>query len=132
MAVQGVRVVGLDKVIVEFELASIKVIPEAEKVVGFGCNSIKKDWQATWKAAFGKKSHLGALPYSISYDVTTTPGHITGETGPDLNKKQGPLGGIAEFGSPTSAPHPGGAPALDAEAPRFEAAMLALTERLLP
>ena len=128
MAVQGVRVVGLDKIVLEFELASVEVIPGAEAVVGRGCLNVKRDWQARWKGF----KHLGALPYSISYDVTTTPGHISGEVGPDLNKKQGPLGGIAEFGSPTSAPHPGGAPALDAEAPRFEAAMLALTERLLP
>jgi|SRR6478672_2369826 len=124
----GMRVVGLDEVIVEFELASIKVIPETEAVVGMGCNHIKTDWRAAWKGF----KHLGFLPYTIGYDVTVTPGHITGTTGPDLNKKQGPLGGVAEFGTPTSAPHPGGAPALDAEAPRFEAAMLALTVKLLP
>jgi hypothetical protein len=128
VAVHGVRIVGLDKLVLEFDLASAQTIAGVEAVVGRGCMNVKRDWQQAWKGF----KHLGFLPYTIGYDVFTTPGHIQGEVGPDLNKKQGPLGGVAEFGTPTSAPHPGGAPALDAEAPRFEAAMLALTERLLP
>ena len=128
MAVQGVRVVGLDKVIFEFEAAASLTVSSTQAVVGKGCSNIQRDWRSTWRAF----KHLKSLPRSISYDVVTSPGHVTGTVGPDLNRKQGALGGIAEFGSPTSAPHPGGAPALDAEAPRFEAAMLALTERLLP
>jgi hypothetical protein len=128
MAVRGVRIVGLDKVIVEFELAAAQTIAGVEAVVGKGANNIKKDWASRWR---GMK-HVPALPRSINYDVFTTPGHIQAEIGPDLNRPQGPLGGFIEFGSDTSAPHPGGAPALDAELPRFEAAMIALTERLLP
>jgi hypothetical protein len=128
MAVRGVRVVGLDKLILEFDLASAQTIAGVEAVVGKGCLNIKRDWQSRWKGF----KHVPALPYAISYDVFTTPGHIQGEVGPDINKRQGALGGFIEFGSDTSAPHPGGAPALDAEMPRFEAAMLALTERLLP
>jgi len=128
MAVRGVRVVGLDKVIVEFEAAASLTVASMQAVVGKGCNNIKKDWQAAWKGF----KHLPSLPRSISYDVVTYPGLIEGTVGPALNRKQGPLGGVAEFGSPTSAPHPGGAPALDAEAPRFEAAMVALTTKLLP
>jgi hypothetical protein len=128
MAAAGMRVVGLDKLIIEFDLAAAQTIPGVEAVVGMGCNHIKTDWRDAWKGF----KHLGFLPYTIGYDVFTLPGVIRGEVGPDLNKKQGPLGGVAEFGTPTSAPHPGGAPALDREAPRFEAAMVALTVKLLP
>ena len=130
MAVNAVRVVGLDKLILEFDLAAAQTIAGVEAVVGRGCGNIKRDWQAAWSGF----KHLNRIKYSISYDVFTTPGHIQGEVGPDINKTrfQGPLGGVAEFGTPTSAPHPGGAPALDAEAPRFEAAMVALTVKLLP
>lgn len=128
MAGRGVRVVGLDRVIVEFELAAAQTITGVEAVVGKGASNVKRDWQRAWKGF----KHLPALAYSVNYDVFTTPGHIQAEIGPDLNRNQGPLGGVAEFGTPTSAPHPGGAPALDAEAPRFEAAMALLVDRLLP
>lgn len=123
------RVTGLNEFVVELDVATSRMLPEVAAVVGKGCLNIKKDWANSW-AALAK--HLPMLPRSISYDVTTLPGRVLGEVGPDLNRRQGPLGGVAEFGTPTSAPHPGGAPALDAEAPKFEAAMLALTVKLLP
>ena len=125
----GMKVTGLNEFAVELDLAASRMLPEVAKVVGYGCNSIKKDWASRW-SSLGK--HLPMLPRSISYDVFYWPGKVIGEVGPDLNRRQGPLGGVAEFGTPTSAPHPGGAPALDAESPKFEAAMLALTVRLLP
>jgi len=123
------KVTGLNEFVVELDLATSRMLPETAKVVGFGCNSIKKDWAARWS---GMK-HVPALPRSISYDVFYWPGKIIGEVGPDINRRQGPLGGVIEFGTPGhNAPHPGGAPALDAEAPKFEAAILALTFKLLP
>jgi hypothetical protein len=123
------KVTGLNEFVVELDLATSRMLPETAKVVGFGCNSIKKDWVAAWASL---ATHLPMLPRSISYDVFYWPGKIIGEVGPELKRRQGPLGGVAEFGTPTSAPHPGGAPALDAEAPKFEAAILAMTYKLLP
>jgi hypothetical protein len=123
------KVTGLNEFVLELDKATSQMLPEVAKVVGYGCNSIKKDWAGRW-GSLGK--HLPSLARSISYDVFYWPGRIIGQVGPDINRRQGPLGGVAEFGTPTSAPHPGGAPALDAEAPKFEAAMLMLTKRLLP
>jgi hypothetical protein len=100
---------------------------EAKKVVGKGCNNIKKDWQRRWTGL----SHAPALPYAISYDVTQAGDVITGEVGPDKNKRQGALGNLIEFGSINNPPHPGGAPALDAEGPRFERALADLGVDLL-
>lgn len=89
---------------------------EVDKVVERGALNIKNDWRRRW----GGLTHAPALPYAVTYDVTREPGGvICGEIGPDKTKRQGALGNIIEFGSPTSAPHPGGAPALDTEEPRF-------------
>lgn len=123
------KVTGLNEFVVELDVATSRMIPETTAVVSKGCLNIKKDWAASWSSL---AKHLPMLPRSVSYDVTVLPGRVLGEVGPDLNRRQGPLGGVAEFGTPTSAPHPGGAPALDAEAPKFEAALLALTVKLLP
>lgn len=127
-----VRVTGLRELEVELTVASKKALKETGDVLGRGALNIKKDWQQRWKDLQHKGSHIPRLPYAIGYDVFTVPGAVRAEIGPDLYKKQGWLGHEIEFGSPTSAPHPGGGPAADAEEPRFEAAMLALTKRLLP
>jgi len=123
------RVHGLNEFAIELDVATSRMIPDVSAVVGKGCMNIKQDWARAWSSL---DKHLPLLPKSVTYDVTVLPGRVVGDVGPDLNRRQGPLGGVAELGTPTSAPHPGGAPALDAEAPKFEAAMLALTARLLP
>lgn len=128
-----IRVTGLRELEVEMTRAAERMLPEVTAVVSKGALNVKKDWSARWKTEFSHKAaHAGRLPYDINYDVAPRPGGVSAEIGVDKSKKQGALGNIAEFGSPTSAPHPGGVPALEAEAPRFEAAMLAVTEKLLP
>lgn len=122
------KVTGLNEFVVELDVATSRMLPEVAAVVGKGCGNIKKDWKQTWSGF----KHLKGLPWTISYDVFYWPGKVIGEVGPMIGRGQGSLGGVAEFGTPTSAPHPGGAPALDAEAPKFEAALLALTAKLLP
>lgn len=123
------RVTGLNEFALELDAATSRMLPEVVAVTSKGCLNIKKSWQQSWKGI----KHAKVLPYSISYDVTVLPGKVVGDVGPeDTAKKQGFLGGIIEFGGIHNAPRPGGAPALDAEAPRFEAAMLALTAKLLP
>jgi hypothetical protein len=68
----------------------------------------------------------------VSYDVFHTfAGNSHAEVGPDKAKRQGALGNIIEFGTPKNAPIPGGLPALETEAPRFEKALGELGERLL-
>jgi len=124
----SMRITGLDELIVELTAAESRLLPEVTAVIGRGALNIKKDWQAAWRGF----KHLGAVPYSIGYDVFTLPGSIRAEIGPDINKKQGNIAFVLENGSPTSAPHPGGTPALDREAPKTEAALLKLTETLLP
>lgn len=128
----SVRVTGLTEFVAELTVAESRLLPDVTAVVSRGSLNIKKDWQDRWKA-LGLK-HLRAAPWSVNYDVVTTPGAITGVIGPDLGRKQGNMAFILELGEPSTntAPHPGGSPALDAEAPKFEAALDALVEKLLP
>lgn len=122
------RVEGLDRLIAELDHASAGVIPGVTAVVSKGALNIKRDWSGSWKGL----KHAPALPFAIGYDLFTTPVAIRAVIGPDKDRKQGALGNLVEFGSLNNPPHPGGSPALDREAPKFEAAMVALTEKLLP
>jgi hypothetical protein len=96
-----------------------RIVPEVEKVVAKGALNIRKGWRNRWKGL----SHLPRLAGSINYDLKVGLGGIEAEIGADKGKPQGPLASIAEFGTVNNAPHPGGAPALAAEAPKFEKAL---------
>lgn len=122
-----VYVEGVDRLVADLDKAISTAIPEITAVLSKGALNIKKDWQGRWKGL----KHAPATPYSIGYDIAVTPGAITATIGPDKNKRQGALGNLLEFGSLNNAPRPGGSPALDAEAPKFEAALDALMEKLL-
>jgi hypothetical protein len=66
--------------------------------------------------------HAKGYPNKIT--TTFTPGRSPSvEVGPILGG-QGSLGGILEFGSPTSGPHPHLHPAFDEEIPRFDEAVI--------
>jgi hypothetical protein len=121
-------VTGVDKIVAEFAMAEQRTLPEVMAVVSRGAVQIKKDWAQRW----GGLKHAPALPRSIGYDLFATPLRVGADIGPDKNKPQGALGNLVEFGSLNNSPRPGGSPALDAEAPKFIAAMEALTKKLLP
>ena len=122
-----VRVEGLNELIDALDNAA-KVTPEQiRKVVARGALQIKKDWQQRWSG----HSYIPALPYAVSYDTKLSVGGGSAEIGPDKGRPQGPLGNLIEFGSENNAPIPGGQPALDAEAPRFEKALGDLAEKVL-
>lgn len=124
----SVEVTGATQWMASLTKAASKAIPEAEKVVAKGALNVKKDWRQAWTG----HPMFRALPYAISYDVYPTfGGNIEAEIGVDKSKRQGPLANIIEFGSPHSAPIPGGLPALAAEGPRFEQALADLGEKLL-
>lgn len=123
-----VRVEGLDRLVADLDKAISTAIPEITGVLSKGAFNIKKDWQGSWKGL----KHAPALPYAVTYDIVVTPGAISAEIGPDKDRRQGALGNLLEYGSINNAPHPGGSPALDTEAPKFEAALDALTEKLFP
>lgn len=100
-----------------------KLVP----VVSRGALNIKREWQRSWAGL----SHLPALASAVTYDTKVGVSSIEAEIGPDKGRPQGPLGNIAEFGSVKNAPHPGGAPALRNEEPRFLSAVEKIAGGLL-
>ena len=104
---------------VELGAVPAQVAPEVRKVVAKGALNIKQDWAKRWAGL----SHAPALASAVNYDVKAGPGGAEAEIGPDKSRRQGALGNLIEFGSINNAPHPGGGPALAAEAPKFEKAL---------
>jgi len=105
-----------------------KVAPAAVAVVSKGALNVKTDWAQRWSGL----AHAPMVDEAVTYDILTGPlGVISAEVGPDKDRPQGALGNLLEFGSVHNAPAPGGLPAAEAEAPRFEQAAAALAARLL-
>ena len=114
----GARIVGMDE-----WLAALKTLPERapekfKKVMGQGGNNIKKDWSARWQAMPHEHlPHLVKLS-SFGYEVTQKGWTFSVEVGVKPHRLQTRLASFVEFGTLTSRPHPGGRPAIEAEAPR--------------
>lgn len=122
-----IQVDGLDELAADLDRAAEEMPDEARKVVVRGCVNIKADWRRRWSGL----AHAPAIPRAITYDVAVSGSVITGEVGPDKAKRQGALGNLLEFGSVKNAPIPGGAPALEAETPRYIKALEDLAARLI-
>lgn len=120
---------GLDRTIHSFERAATELPEGSRAVVSKALLNIKTDWRRAWN---GKFDHAPRIHLSISYEITKNgPLVVRGEVGPvDEPYNQGFLAPILEFGGLHSGPHPGGIPAAEAEAPRFEAAVDALLAKV--
>jgi len=98
----------LSKLAADIDLA-VNVGPFAKKAVTVSARNVKDAWRDKLKGS----ETLPALPYAVSYDVTVDDGAITAEVGFDLSKAQGALGGISEYGTPTTPPRGYGHGALE-------------------
>lgn len=108
--------------------AEAEAVTEMHNIVKRGSFNIKRDWQRRWSG----HPRIKGLPHTITYDTEVTRDSVTGDIGPDKNKGgQAPLAHLIEYGSPGRPPLPGGGPALEAEAPKFEAAIAAKAEKLV-
>lgn len=126
----GIEVTGLDELIVDLDMAAATTPAKVRQVVSKGSLNVKKDWRKRWSGI----SHAPRIPASITYDLESTADQVRGEIGPDRDlgvHLQGFLGRVFELGGIHSAPMPGGMPALDEEAPRFEKALADLGAKLL-
>jgi len=90
-------------------------------VVTKGALNVKNEARKNAQRSAGR--HARRYPDSITYDVTNAGHRISAEIGPDKNKPQGALGNLLEYGSSKNPPHRDLSRALDAEEPRFVAAM---------
>jgi hypothetical protein len=110
------RVTGLSELTADLRKAADTAVEQTKKVVGAGCNNIKKDA----KKRVAGYAHLPHYPRSISYEVTADGTTVVGVVGPDRSKLQGGLGRVIELGTVNNAPIPHLAPALELEFPTFE------------
>jgi hypothetical protein len=81
---------------------------------------IKKDWIARWSAM--PHAHIPHLvkPNAIGFDDPKADDFVYSvEVGVTSPRPQSRLATFIEFGTETSAPHPAGRPALEAEAPKM-------------
>lgn len=127
----GARIHGADELIADLESVPDRAVEKFKKVAGRGGFNIKSDWRKAWEAIRAPRTHIPHLIRGIGYDVNVTGTVITVEVGVDPKNRQAFLSEIIEDGTLTSAPHPGPVPALDAEAPRFEAAVAKAAQELL-
>lgn len=121
---------GLKELRAVLDGADREILPEVGKVVSKGALNIKRDWQARWRGL----TRLPGLARTITYDTETRGQIASAEIGPDHRRGgQAPLAHIPEYGMPqtNTPPHPGGRPALEAEAPRFERALADVAGDLL-
>jgi hypothetical protein len=111
----GVSVSGLHELEEDLQKAVDESVDGVKAVVSKGLLNIKKDIRAQW----ANLAHAPDLPSAVNYDIDVQGTLVTGEVGPDKDRKQGALGNLLEFGSVNNAPHPAVYPAGDREEPRF-------------
>lgn len=126
----GAKTTGWKEIGRDMHVASERVVEDGKKVVGQGCNNIKRQAQRIIREN-SPRGYLVHLPRAVTYDVTARAADITGEVGPDAARLQGGLARIIEYGSPTSAPIPFLNPSLDTEVPKFARYVAELGEKLL-
>jgi hypothetical protein len=106
--------------------AAPSVTARAERqVIQKAAYNIKRDWQREWTGL----QNLPGLASAVTYETRVTQSGPEAVIGPETGRWQGELAPIAEFGTINNPPHPGGGPAMEREAPRFERALADLVEK---
>ena len=109
----------LDRLIRDLDGAADTVRRDVRAVVAKGALNIKTATQRRWTGL----SNAPALARAVTYDTKFTPTGASAEIGPDTEKRQGDLGNVIEYGTVNNPPHPGLAPSLEEEEPRFAKAL---------
>lgn len=92
----------LDQLAADLGQVADKAGPKINSAINVTSLKVKRAWQEPLK---GSRS-LPALPYAITYDITTFQGFgssvIKSEIGFDKSRNQGALGNVSEFGTPNT------------------------------
>lgn len=127
----GVTVTGLDELLADLDSLPERAQKEFPGVLSRGALQIKLDWKKRWSPVAAAPHDLPHVARGIGYDVDRHGTRFEAEIGVSKRNPQASLAHFAEFGSPTSAPYPGGKPALKTEAPKYTRAVADLAEKLL-
>lgn len=128
----GMRVQGMDS-----WQRDLSTLPErAEKaikpVMSRAGVQIKLDWKRRWTAAGSPTvGHIPHLIRAVGYDLSQKGWVFKVVIGVNPSHMQSRLASFIEYGTLTSAPHPAGQESLDAEVPKFLAAMEKVAQDLL-
>jgi hypothetical protein len=108
----------LRRLVVDLERAPERVHAQSHALVKRGAQNMKADWADQWADIKGMPAIGRAVDYDIRLAGLTA---IEAEVGPNKDRKQGPLGNIAEFGSSQHPPiRPAGKAVLSKEAANLE------------
>ena len=128
----GLKVVGMDS-----WRRDLQTLPErAEKaikpVMSRAGVQIKLDWKRRWTAAGSPApGHIPHLIRALGYDLSQKGTLFAVTIGVASGHKQSRLASFIEYGTLTSPPHPAGEQSLEAEVPKFLAAMEKVAQDLL-
>ena len=125
----GVKITGMDEWLRDLETLPERAPKAFRGVASRAGVQMKLDWRGRWQAMPHK--HIPHLVRGIGYDLTENGPTWSIELGIDPKNRQAFLAEIIERGTLTSGPHPGGIPALEAEAPKMSAAALKVAGDLL-
>lgn len=125
----GVEIEGMDDWLRTLETLPERAPKAFRQVASRAGVQMKLDWRSRWQGM--PHRHLKHLVRGIGYDLTEDGSTFSVEVGVDPTNRQAFLSKIIEYGSLTSGPHPGGQPALDAEAPKMADAALQVAAELL-
>lgn len=127
----AVRARGFKQLEADLDSLPARVQKELPKILGMAGMKIKADWRGRWERIQSARTHIPHLPRGIGYDVEPTSTGWGLTVGVAASNRQAFLAEVIESGSLTSPPHPGAQPALDAEVPRFQQALLDAAQKLL-
>lgn len=118
----GADISGLEGLVVQLRALPEQLARATRPVLVRGAVNIKNEWRAN--AAVSAGAHGRLYPLSIGFDEPTDgAGYVEAVIGPNKAARQGALGNLIEFGSVHNPPHNDGGRALEAEDPRFVAAV---------
>lgn len=90
----------IDKLAVDLQTVAKETRPNVRKAVEVTARKVKDGWRDKLKGS----STLPGLPGAVSYDINDVGGAVEGEIGFDKGRRQGALGNVSEFGTPTVGP----------------------------
>lgn len=110
----------LDKLAADIAAVPDNAGPNIVKAIHVTSNKVLKGWRGRLMGS----STLPALPFALSYDLSTAAGAdlstIESEIGFDKGRKQGALGNISEYGSINNPPRGFGLASLQEQLDDFE------------
>lgn len=106
----------LDKLAADLGTVSRDTRKNVRKAVEVTARKVKDSWRDKLKGS----STLPGLPSAVSYDVKSASGAIEAEVGFDKGRRQGALGNVSEFGTPSVGPRGFGLASLEEKQGDFE------------